>query len=404
MKLLKEVLQEITPEKTKPQEVQKFLKDLNAQLKKHKIKAKAMLGGSFAKDTWLKGDYDVDVFVKFSLKYDDRSLSTLLGKALKKFKPTKLHGSRDYFWVKNNTKYEIVPVRDIKKPEQALNVTDFSPGHVKWVNTKGKKYKKDIMLAKKFCKAQKVYGAESYIRGFSGHVVDILVIYYKGFLPMLKAAGKWKQKSVVDFNNKYKGKALLMMNKSKLHSPLIVIDPVQPQRNASAALKQDKFDEFVKASKAFLKKPSKKFFEEKKTDYEALAKKGNLIKIAVDAKSGKEDVVGTKLLKAYEYFRSKFRDFELVNSGWDWNRKNKAVFWFVIKTTQLTPTEARLGPPKDIKIGVKEFKKKHKKTYTSKGRIMAKVKRKYTTPKDLVKVMSKQDHIKSRVKSCKLST
>ena len=154
-KLLQEVLANITPEAKKPQEVRKFLNSLNAELKKKKIKAKAMLGGSFAKDTWLKGDYDVDIFVKFDLKYDDRSLSTLLAKAIKKFKPTKLHGSRDYFWVRNTVKYEIVPVRNIKKPEQALNVTDFSPGHVEWVNKAGKKYKKEIMLAKKFCKAQK---------------------------------------------------------------------------------------------------------------------------------------------------------------------------------------------------------------------------------------------------------
>jgi len=400
--ILKEVLEEITPPKQKPKEVQQFLKDINAQLKKHKIKAKAVLGGSFAKDTWLMGDFDVDVFVKFDLKYDDFVLSKLLEKALKKFKATKLHGSRDYFWVRNDIKYEIVPVRDIKKPEQAMNVTDFSPKHVDWVNKKGREYKKDIMLAKKFCKAQGVYGAESYIRGFSGHVVDILVIHYKGFRPFLRAASKWKAKQVVDYPKKYKGKALLMMNKSKLLSPLIVVDPVQPERNASAALKMDKFDLFVKAARDFLKKPSKKFFEEQKTDYKALAKKGHLVKIEVEVKRGKEDVVGTKLLKAFEYLRSKFRDFDLVKSGWEWNKKTKAEFWFVIKNKKLSATEVRTGPPKDIALGVKHFKKKHKKTYTSKGRIMAKVKRKYTTPKELVNFMKKQEHIKSRVKSCKL--
>ncbi len=403
MKLLKKVLADITPDKKKPAAVQQFLKAVNAELKKKKIKATAVLGGSFAKNTWLKGDYDVDIFVKFALQYDDRKLSTLLGKALKKFKPTRLHGSRDYFWVKNHVKYEIVPVRDIKKPEQALNVTDFSPLHVNWVNKAGKKYKQDIMLAKKFCKAQGVYGAESYIRGFSGHVVDILVIHYKGFLPLLKAAAKWKPKVVIDYHNKYKGKALLMMNKSKLHSPLVLIDPVQPERNAAAALKHNQLEAFVSAAKAFLKKPSEQFFVKKETDFTALAKKGTLVKIDVTAKRGKEDIVGTKLLKAFEYFRSAFRDFGLIDSGWEWPTATKAVFWFVIKHKKLSATEERIGPPKSIAIAVQHFKKKHKKTSIKKGRIVAQVKRRYTTPQEAITFMKKQEHIKTRVVACKYS-
>ena len=193
------------------------------------------------------------------------------------------------------------------------------------------------------------------------------------------------------------------MNQSKLHSPLIVIDPVQPKRNASAALKQDKFEEFVQAAKKFLKKPSKKFFEEKKTDYDALAKKGNLIKLDIMAKKGKEDIIGTKLLKAFEYFRSKFRAFDLVDNGWEWNKKTKAIFWFVIKNKKLSATEIRTGPPTSIKIAVKHFKKKHKKTFTKKGRIMTYAKRKYKTPAELVRFLTKKEHIKTRLKSCKLS-
>jgi len=64
-KILKQVLEEIKPEKENVREVEGFLKKLNSEIKKHKIKAKATAGGSYAKDTWLKGDYDVDIFVKF---------------------------------------------------------------------------------------------------------------------------------------------------------------------------------------------------------------------------------------------------------------------------------------------------------------------------------------------------
>jgi tRNA nucleotidyltransferase (CCA-adding enzyme) len=129
--ILKQVLSEIKPEKEKVHEVEEFLKKLNSELKKHKIKAKATAGGSYAKNTWLKGDYDVDIFVKCDMKYAKDDLSKMLAKVLKPFKPELVHGSRDYFWVKNLIKFEIVPVLDIKKAEQAQNVTDFSPQHVK---------------------------------------------------------------------------------------------------------------------------------------------------------------------------------------------------------------------------------------------------------------------------------
>ncbi|MDO8660440.1 MAG: nucleotidyltransferase domain-containing protein, partial [Candidatus Woesearchaeota archaeon] len=62
--LFAQVLQTISPrEETRKKVlplVKNFLAELNAKLKKHKFRAKAVLGGSYAKDTWLEGDYDVD--------------------------------------------------------------------------------------------------------------------------------------------------------------------------------------------------------------------------------------------------------------------------------------------------------------------------------------------------------
>ena len=159
--ILKEVLANIKPEKEEKTQVNDFLAKLAIQLRKLRIKARPILGGSFAKDTWLKGDHDVDIFVAFDLKYKDQDISGLLEKALKKWKVSRVHGSRDYFQMNGEVGYEIIPVLDIKKQSQAMNVTDFSPKHVAWVNKNGKKFKDDIRLLKKFCKAQRIYGAES---------------------------------------------------------------------------------------------------------------------------------------------------------------------------------------------------------------------------------------------------
>lgn len=402
--VLKQALKTTTPSdderKRTLSKVHAFLKNLNVELKKRKLPAKAVLGGSYAKDTWLSGDYDVDIFVKFAKKYKNANLSDFLEKVLPS--SVRIHGSRDYFWVRDTVKYEIVPVLDIKKAQDAQNVTDFSPLHVAWVNSKGKKFKNDIRLVKKFCKAAKCYGAESYIRGFSGHVVDILTIHYKGFANLLKAAAKWTPKVVIDHNKIYKGKAIFVLNKSKIEGPLVVIDPVQPERNAAAALTQENFDSFVSAAKSFLKKPAIDFFVEKEIDFKALSKKGNLIIINVKTVDEKEDVAGTKFVRAFEFVKRNLADFVVKESGWIWDKKNKGIWWFVLKEKQLSPLIDWMGPPLKIKNAVQKFKNIYKKTFVKKGRVFTKIPRKERTPQQVLDRVLKDDFVKSRVKSARV--
>jgi len=253
-KVLKEVLAEITPSQQEKEalktKIDVFINIINKNLKD----AKAILGGSGEKDTWLKGAHDADIFVKFNFaKYQDKSgqLSDILEKHLRKIFPTlsRLHGSRDYFQAQEQGFiFEVVPILDIKKAQQAKNITDVSPLHSAWVN-KFPKLKDEIRLTKSFCKAQSVYGAESYIQGFSGYICEILTIYYKSFSKLVNAALQWDDKVIIDVEKYYKNKdaVLFEMNKAKLHSPLILIDPVQKDRNAAAALSMEKFDLFRKA-------------------------------------------------------------------------------------------------------------------------------------------------------------
>ena len=43
-----------------------------------------------------------------------------------------------------------------------------------------------IRIAKAFCHANNSYGAESYINGFSGYALELLVYYYGSFLKFIK--------------------------------------------------------------------------------------------------------------------------------------------------------------------------------------------------------------------------
>ncbi|MBW2968118.1 hypothetical protein KY362_06550, partial [Candidatus Woesearchaeota archaeon] len=343
------------------------------------------------------------VFVKFAYSHKDDDISKLLAKALIGMKAVKVHGSRDYYHVKNGISYELVPVLDIKDPAKAMNVTDMSPLHVSWVkNHKG--YNDEIRLAKQFCKAAGVYGAESYIKGFSGHVLDILVIHHGGFLKLLRASQKWKDKEVIDPENYYKRDALKKLNRSKIDSPIIVIDPVLPERNAAAALSYEKLDMFREAAANFLKNKDVAAFEVKELSVDDIRRKaGNdkLLLLEVGALRGKEDVVGAKLLKAFTQIRNqiRFHDFKVKDAGWTWNKKQKALFWYVTDPRDLFEVTKWVGPPLREKERVASFKKKHRKTFVEKGRICSYVKRKYTKAEALMADVLKDPLLKEKVKS-----
>ena len=402
--LLADVAVDITPT-ARPPDVDAIVEAINKQLRKQKVKAIARLGGSFAKDSWLLGDHDVDIFVAFDLSYKDKPISDILEKVLKFLKPDRVHGSRDYFQVEDHFKCEIIPVLAIKKASDAQNITDFSLRHVTWVNGRSKKLKTDIRLAKKFCKGQRVYGAESYIRGFSGHVVDLLVIHYDGFLPFLRAATRWKPKTVIDINNSHKGKALFELNKSKTEGPLVLVDPVQPDRNAAASLTMENYERFIHGAKSFLARPSINHFEHQAPDLVALAKRGTLVKVRASATEGSDDVAGTRLLKLFEHLKTLLADsgFTVTNAAWDWDTTSgKALLWFVTKEPLLPKTRAVMGPPVKIKKHADAFKKKYGKTTTVKGRLCAMVQNRVRCAAGIIKEAVKTPYLQEKAKNIKV--
>jgi len=374
-KILDEQILSIHPPKEKLDKIEietkKFIADLKKKIKNYK--AEIFVGGSIAKGTLIKKDkYDVDIFVRFDKKYKDKEVSEILAKILE---GKRIHGSRDYFQIqKENLIFEIVPTIKIKKPEEARNVTDLSYFHVKYIKNKikGKKnLAQEIMLAKAFCYANSCYGAESYIKGFSGYALELLVSYYGSFLKFMKTV-KDKEKIILDPEKHYKNKneVLLELNESKLQSPIIFVDPTYKQRNALAALSEETFEKFKNICNNFLKNPGKSFFG-KKDFGEELKKYKNLIIIETKTQRQKGDIGGSKLKKFYEYLCYKLkRDFEIQKSEFEYNEdKNAGKNYFVLKQKSEIILE---GPPINNKQNTESFKKKHKNTYTKKGRIYAK--------------------------------
>jgi tRNA nucleotidyltransferase (CCA-adding enzyme) len=411
IKLKKEVLQKLVPDTTERSNLKKITSDFLTKLSLPKG-VKAIVGGSGAKDTWLSGNHDVDVFVLFPYQeYNYRSLelSDILDDYVKKSFPKRkrVHGSRDYFQLSfSGLDFEIVPIIFIKKAEDALNITDISPLHIKWVNDHTMNLKDDVRLAKQFFRAQGLYGAESYISGFSGYVVEILVAYYGSFLKLLKSATKWREGEVIDPEKHYPKKdALFHINKSKTLSPLVVVDPVDKSRNALAALSKEIFNLTKKKAAALLKKPNTGFFEKKLVNYDLLkkeAEKKNWKLVILDVKElpGKKDVVGMKLLKSFNFLKRNLEPFVIKKSGWQWEKE--VLFYFMLEKAELPAIEIREGPPLALKDFVKDFKKKNKDSFVQNGRVKARVKVKYPQLKKAVNHFIKEKYVMEKIKGVKV--
>jgi tRNA nucleotidyltransferase (CCA-adding enzyme) len=362
----KEVIARII-KNTKPtkKEIEKLAKIQKEIIKKIKISgAKVDVGGSGAKETWLSNTHDIDIYVKFNYaKYRNKSkdLSEVLYKNLKKSfkKIQRIHGSRDYFQIiYEGYTVEIVPILEIKKSEQAENITDFSFHHVKYVKDAIKKkpsIKNDIRVAKVFAKANKFYGAESYIGGLSGYVLELLIIHYGSFLKFMNKISEWKKTTVI--GNKKKAE---VMNWAKKQSPLILIDPVQPERNAAAALYQNQYNKIIFLAKKFIRNPSDSLFEPRDIDLKKLQKKGKLTIVESRSITKKRDIAGAKAKKAFEFLIKHSNNFEVTDSIFDYD-ENFATFYIVTKKQNIPKEFKHYGPPITNKGALKDFKKVNKK-------------------------------------------
>ena len=396
--------------KIKPseQERKKIFETASNVISKLNLKdASAMLGGSIAKGTWLSGNNDIDIYVRFNKDSAEKDISKLLENALKSFKGVKkVHGSRDYFQIDNdNLIVELIPILKIGSPGEAKNITDISPLHVEWVTKalfKKPNLADDIRLAKSFLGAAGIYGAESYIHGFSGYSVEILIIHYGGFERFLKAASKWKNKTIIDTANYYKDSPLKHLNQSKIMGNLILVDPVQKERNAASSVSNESFELLVKTAKKYLNRSSFSFFEKKEVNVTQLKKNGYLV-VSLAGLEGSDDVVGTKLYKCYQYFLQSLNEFGLKDSGFDFNGK-KALAWFKPVNKKLPKKKRHYGPPEKVKYALSNFIKKWggKNVKLEKGRSYVMVDREFSDSKKLIQHELNDSYIKDRSKSRKL--
>ncbi len=359
--------------------VDKFVKNLESSIKKVGYNCSIFIGGSYGKDTYLKDSSDVDIFVRFDKSYEDKDISLYLKDILDDvgIKYIKQKGSRDYYscYIKEEKleiKFELVPNRFVLDANDMVNSTDVSPLHVDFLKKKFSKNKNlsdEIRLAKQFFKSKNLYGAESYINGFSGHIIDILIAYYGSLDKLLLGAKSWGEDMFIDINNFYKDfkEAKKEIESDKL-SKLVIVDPIIKNRNAAKALSDENYYKFLIIAQNFTNFSEYDFKVEKfdlvKTISSAkkFAKNSNVKAFfyIFDLELGErsEDIVGSKLLKLNNKLKKLFEsyDFEVFKNDYFIDiSKNQALFVFFFEKYSLASLRKIKGPYAYMSVAVKNF-------------------------------------------------
>ncbi|MDD5111396.1 MAG: CCA tRNA nucleotidyltransferase, partial [Candidatus Altiarchaeota archaeon] len=372
---------------------------------------KPILVGSLAKNTDLRGDKDIDIFIMFDESVERKELEERglkLGKEL--FSKLKAKYEIDYAehpYVMGRYKdydIEIVPCYTGGK---MLSSVDRTPLHTRYIKRKIRENKQmagEIRLLKQFMKGAGVYGAEAKVQGFSGYLAELLTLHYGSFAGVLAAAGTWKFGEVsLDTEKQWENPAVL--KHFFTGAPLIVVDPVDRDRNVAAAVSKQRLAEFVIAAQEFLKQPSIEYFfpKEKKVRGEKELEKnirGRGTKIVafvfthgkINPNSLYDQLRATEKGLMHEIHSYEFSTFR---SGHYTNEKNTSIILLEFDVWQLPKIKHQNGPPIDIDpVNQERFLEKYRKDrpVISDGRWVVTTKRQYTTVEALLPKILEERH------------
>jgi tRNA nucleotidyltransferase (CCA-adding enzyme) len=197
---------------------------------------------------------------------------------------------------------------------------------------------------------------------------------------------------------------LLQLNNAKTQSPLVIVDPVQPDRNSAAALSRKAFETFRSRAKEYLaaKESEKRLFFRlislDENDFAKLHGKSKTLMISLVPLNGKKDVVGAKCLKVYEHCASSLlkHGFVIDASEWEFNEKTTKIL-FAVRDVPLPRDIDIVGPPVHKTADVARFKAVHKNTFTHESRAHALERRKYVEARALLSDIIKSKYVMNRV-------
>ena len=334
---------------------------VNKEAKKQKTVVSVHFGGSYAKETWTPEKIDIDIFVKFKKTTSEKNFE-MIGKkigfdSLKKFKPYVRYSEHPFVEADiDGVGINVVPCYDIKKGEWK-SAADRSTFHTEFMSEKlTGSMKDDIRILKCFLKINGMYGAEIAKQGFSGYVCEVLVYYLGSFENVLKKISKMK-------NNEMIGES-----PRKFDSSLVIIDPIDRNRNLGAAISIQNVTNFILIARNFLKKNSISYFKEKSKNKIPAELARNTLVINFKYKKRSDDIIYGQIKRAATSLESQMNKegFNVLRSDAVAYDETNASLLFLLESLSISKNEIRTGP--DVFSG--DFSAKFIHTNSKKSKLM----------------------------------
>ncbi len=361
----------------------------------------AVLVGSLARNTHLRADRDLDIFVLFPehLKREEFEKEGLrIGKMVFRGREWE-EAYSEHPYVRGNYKgfeVEIVPSYSIKSTEFLKSSVDRSVFHNSYLKKKLlQKQLDEVRLLRQFLKGIGSYGADIKTSSVPGYVAELLILNYGSFEKTINAVSTWEKGEVIDVEKHLTEQEA----KKRFHiAPLIVIDPTDATRNVAAALSLNQFSRFIAAARAFKKKPSRAFFFGKKEKAWSRQKTASALEkkeiIAVSLAYPKKiipDIMWGQLKKLRQQMQQELErnGFKAVEGKeWTDEKKTMAVV-FELEALELSHAMKRVGPEVSDFESSMRFLSKHKNPVSGpkieNGRWVIEVKREFPHASILLK-------------------
>lgn len=236
-------------------------REVQGILSSNMIRAEVSIQGSVARDTWLREEADLDVFTILPVEIDRNQwinkLLPVLRKGLAHYPIIERYSEHPFLeFSDQNIKVNVVPCYAVEKGKWK-SATDRTPFHTLYMREHlTPELRTQARLLKKFLKGMRVYGAEIRVGGFSGMLAETLALCYGSFNRTIEEASKWQNQTLLEAEPSSQSAE----RPRRFDTSLVVIDPVDPNRNLAASVREEKLWEFVAASRNFLTKPDLSYF------------------------------------------------------------------------------------------------------------------------------------------------
>lgn len=414
--VLNNVLEEIIPTEQEFQLIKNVTNILKSLLDKKARKLNVNYtciepqGSTGIKQTQLRNDFDIDLFI--GLDYNQylprfKGLSkNKLKKALKKefldhcnnwiikslileeFRNPRLlyaehpYVTVDYILNDIKLKIDIVLYFDLElnyiKKYGPITAVDRTPWHGRFIRDNlNNDQKNDVRLLKQFFKASYSYGDKSAIgkMGFIGYSAELLVYFFNNIHNVFEKFRKLHQFPLDYYNRSKKDLEKITHFKNDF---LIIIDPIDMNRNVASAISKNAYKYCNKRIMDFMEEPKIEFFKLLPIPEIDLSSQKDpiLSKIYILELKNKSDEVHYTInrdklyslgesIKANgekEYSHAK-RFGTIVFEVFFENEKNEYNLAIFCDKTKISPTYIRRGPPIKDKLHANKFKNINKNYY-----------------------------------------